>query len=185
MLQILDSTRIHVPESDRPAFEALRLGLLRDIQPLNAIQTQLANSALRAAWTIHRCDSAELALAQESGLDPLLSADRRLDRIQRTRTQAERDYRLALKELKRVQTDCAIRGLKENEGLQAMPVLIDTKAYIVAARAAAGIAPKERICFPPDQAALDQAFRASGAGDTAWEVWARDLGHHPHATPAT
>jgi hypothetical protein len=168
---ILSASDLHVPLQERPHFDALRRETLRDIQPMNSVQIELCNSALRAAWTIRRCDAAERDLAQELGLDPLLATDKRIDRIHRFRAQAHREYRMALHELKRLQTDFAIRRLKENEGLLALPVAVDSKTYIAAARAAGGFEKKQRISFPPVQAALDEFVRAKGWGETAWEAW--------------
>jgi hypothetical protein len=168
-LQLIDAAKLHVQPADRLEFDSLRRGILADTQPVNQIQAEFTNALIRAAWTIRRCDASEADLAAELGMDPLLHHDRRLNRVQRTRTQAQREYRVALRELKRLQTDFAIRQLKENEGLIALPVPIDAKAYIQAARAAGGHSPRQRICFPPHQAALDRLTRQQGQGANAWE----------------
>ena len=170
---LLSASNLHVPLAERSTFEALRQELLRDIQPVNSVQVEFANAALRAAWTIRRCDAAERDLGHELGADPLLSGGQRIDRIHRARNQAHREYRMALHELGRLQTDQAIRMLKENQGLLALPVPLDAKSYIVAARAAGGFDRKQRIAFPPIAAALDDFVRERGWGETAWEAWVR------------
>ena len=175
-MQILSASDTYVAPHERHAFEALRKELLRDFQPLNSVEAEFASAALRAAWTIRRCDAAERDLALELGCDPLLSDDKRLGKIRQTRTQEQREFRMALAQLRRLQTDQAIRKLKENQGLQALPVPIDAKQFIQAARAAGGIAKNQRICFPPIQAALDEFVRNRGDGDTAWEAWFQRAG---------
>ena len=166
---ILTANQLGVPTAGRDLFDALRTQMLRDIQPVNAIQIEFFNSMLRAAWEIRRCDAAELQLAENG--DTLLSPGQVIDRIHRVRRQAERAYRLALAELKKLQTDRAIRQLKENKGLDALPVPIDTKAYIAAARAANGFTKTQRITFPPVQATFDRVARGLNLGANAWEAW--------------
>jgi len=173
MLHLLSARNLHVPPNERHSFEALRTAMLRDIQPLNSLQTEFFNAALRASWTLQRCDAAERDLGRELDADPLLSKDQRIARLYRIRAQALREYRMALGELRRLQTDHAIRRLKENEGLAALPAPIDANSYIVAARAAGGLEKKQRLCFPPIAARLDQFFRERGQGETAWEAWLR------------
>lgn len=176
-MQLLSATDLYVPSHLRHSFEALRQEMLRDIQPLNSVQAEFFNSLFRAAWLLRRCDAAERDLALELGVDPLVSADKRIDRIRQERAQQQREYRMALAQLKRLQTDQAIRHLKRNEGLQALPVPIDTRVYIQAARAAGGFEKHQKICFPPIQAALDEFVRNRGDGDTAWQAWYQRTQH--------
>lgn len=173
-LPLLTASDLVVLDHERSHFQTLRRDLLRDVQPVNSIQEELFNQALRHAWTVRRCDAAERSLAAETpGQDPLLADPRVFHRIHRTRTQSERAYRQALAELRKLQTDRAVRQLKQNQGLVALPVLIDAKTYIREARAANGIAPGKPIHFPPYQAALDQFVRDRQFGENAYEAWQR------------
>ena len=171
ILLIVTAQQLAVPTAGRDQFDALRAQMLRDIQPVNSIHVEFFNSALRAAWSIRRCDAAERELTQECGYDPLLSKDQRVDRLHRFRRQSERDYRVALAELKKTQTDRAMRQLAENKGLDALPVPIDTRTYIAAARQAKGFTSKQPISFPPVQATIDQTVRDLNLGSNAWEAW--------------
>jgi hypothetical protein len=182
-VQILSASNLFVPLPERDSFEALRHEMLRDIQPVNSVQAEHFNSMLRAAWNIRRCDAAERDLGLELGIDPLLSTDRRIDRIRITRAQEQREYRIALAQLRRLQTDQAVRRLKQNEGLLALPVPIDTKVYIAAARAAGGFTKHQQICFPPIQAALDEFVRQRGYGDNAWQAWQARATHRAQCEP--
>lgn len=166
---ILTAAQLTVAPAERDLFHALRTQMLRDIQPIGALQIEFFNSALRAAWEIRRCDAAERELAAHG--DPLLSPSKTIDRIYRVRRQAERTYRQALAELKKLQTDRAIRQLKQNKGLDALPVPIDTKAYIAAARAANGFTKTQPITFPPFHATLDRVVRDLKLGNNAWEAY--------------
>ena len=189
---IVTAHQLAVPTSDRDQFDALRAQMLRDIQPVNSVQVEFFNSALRAAWHIRRCDAAERGLTEESGHDPLLLKDKRVDRLHRFRRQSERDYRIALAELRKTQTDRAMRQLKENKGLDALPVPIDARSYIAAAREAKGFTKKQPITFPPVQATIDQTVRTLHLGGNAWEAWMnrqssanRNSTRPPQSPPAT
>lgn len=80
------------------------------------------------------------------------------------------------------QKPSAVRQLKQNKGLDALPVLIDTKVYCKEACAANGIAPGKPIHFPPDQATLDQFVRDRNLGGNAWEAWHQRTNAHEAAT---
>lgn len=176
---ILTANQLAGATAARHLFDALRTQMLRDIQPVGATQIEFFNSLLRAAWEIRRCDDAELELAEQG--EPLLSPGKVIDRIHRVRRQAERAYRQAIAELKKIQTDRAIRQFSENKGLDALPVPIDTRAYIAAARAAGGFTKTQRITFPPVQAALDRVARDLSLGANAWEAWM----NHTSTNPST
>lgn len=174
MTAILKASDLVVLSHQRGDFETLRDSLLTDIQPVNSIQIELFNQLLRAAWQIRRCDYAERSLA-DSGLDPLLAKDKTIDRIIRSRAHSERVFRQALAELRKVQTDCAVRRIPQNQGLAALPVPIDTRTYIQSARLAQGARRGQVIPFPPAQAALDQVAREKTGARTAWHAWQKRL----------
>ena len=184
-MPLLTNSDLVVLDHERAHFQTLRRDLLRDVQPVNSIQEELFNQALRHAWTVRRCDAAELTLAAETpGRDPLVANPKVFDRIHRTRIQSERAYRQALAELRKLQTDRAVRQLKQNQGLVALPVLIDSKTYIKEARAANGIAPGKPIHFPPCQAALDQFVRDRHLGENAYDAWRNRQADPPSAARA-
>jgi hypothetical protein len=139
MSLFLSAADFHLAAAELPIFEELRNATLRDTQPEGSLEIEFANALLRAAWTIRRCDLAERALAIELNQDPLLSPDRRLNRIQRTRAQAQREHRVALRELKRLQTSRAILALEQTSPL---PAPVDAKPYIAARRRIARTAAK-------------------------------------------
>jgi hypothetical protein len=181
-VQIFTASDLYVAPDMRQTFEALRREMLLDIQPVNSVQAELFNTALRSAWMLRRCDASERQLAQDLGVDPLLSQDRRIDRLRITRAQEQREYRTAINQLRRLQTDHMVRQLENNEGLQALPVTIDTKAYIQAARQATGAKRDEPLYFAPFQAATDAKMRQRGLGANAWDAW---LKRQPGAQPKT
>lgn len=146
-MQILSHLDLTLTGHERLIFEALYRDIMLDVRPSNTIQIEFAHALIRAAWTLRRCDAAERALAEELGIDPLLADDKRLDRIHRTRLQANREYRMALAELRRLQTDQAIRNCPQHEGLRHLPVPIETKHVIQTARVAGGYRRNEPINF--------------------------------------
>lgn len=173
-MPILNISDLAVLEHQRADFQSLRRSLLADIQPVNSIQEEVFNQALSSAWTVRRCHAAERDLAAKTpAVDPLLADPKACALLHRTRAQAERAYRQALAELRKLQTDRAVRQLKQNQGLAALPVLIDAKKYIKAAREATCIPPGKPICFPPAQATLDQFARDHNLGENAWDAWNR------------
>lgn len=180
---ILTAYDLAVIPGHRDLFETLRTQMLRDIQPVNSLQVEFFNQALRNAWTIRRCDAAERDLGAETGVDPLFAKGNTIDRVHRVRRQSERAYRQAIAELTKLQTDRAIRQLKDNKGLDALPVPIDTKAYITAAREAGGFTKKQRITFPPVQAAFDRVARELNLGANSWEAWQKTQTPQPTTTP--
>lgn len=175
MLHILSTHDLYVPPDQWDAFEALRMQLLRDIQPVNQVQTEFTNTLIRATWEIRRCNFAEKQLGAELGGDPLLATEttaiRRLRLIQRTRLLAEREKRMALQELKKLQTDHAIRRIDDYRGLLELPVPVQAKALVAAARQAGGYQKHERLTFAPVAKMMNQQASKQGLGTTAWEAW--------------
>ena len=75
-MQILSASDTYVAPHERHAFEALRKELLRDFQPLNSVEAEFASAALRAAWTVRRCDAAERDLESLGTATDTLVLDR-------------------------------------------------------------------------------------------------------------
>ena len=169
---ILTTAGLVVRPHQHAEFETLKTAMLRDIQPVNSVQTELFNQALRAAWNIRRFDEAEREICTNEP-NALITAHKSIAQLHRLRTQAERSYRLALAELRKTQTDRAIRQLKQNKGLDALPVPIDTRTYVAAARAANGISAGQPIHFPPMQAALDRFVRERSLGANTFDAFLR------------
>lgn len=167
---ILTAADLVVLAHQRDQFAALKNEMLRDVQPVNSVQIELFNQALRAAWNVRRFDEAERDLCTNEPT-ALITAGPVIARLHRLRAQAERAYRQALAELRKTQTDRAIRQLKQNKGLDALPVPIDTKAYVAAARLANGIAASQPISFPPYQAALDRFVEDRDIAPNAWQAF--------------
>ena len=180
---ILTTSDLVVRPHQRSEFDQLKREMLRDIQPVNSVQVELFNHAFRAAWNIRRFDEAERELC-ENEPTALITAGKNIDRLHRLRAQAERAYRQALAELRRTQTDRAIRQLKQNKGLDALPVPIDAKVYVAAARQAHGIPANQPICFPPYQAALDQFIRDRNIAPSAWDAFLQTQSHRAAAPAA-
>lgn len=167
-MSILTAQDLYVAPHLADEFESLRAGLLAQYQPIGATQIQTLSALLRASWDLRRCDEAELTLARQLGHDPLLAQpDARTRHLHRVRTQAGRDYRMALQELRRQQTDHAIRSLPENAPTLTLPAGIDTKAYLQAARAARGLRKDDRLPLITMQQALIEKLQETPTPENA------------------
>jgi len=110
---LLSQSLIILPgqESD---FEALSTGLTEELEPFGAFENLLFNNILHAAWNQHRCRLAERQLylqAAKPDLDPILNEEIRqqLKLVQTYGSRAERSFKSAVAELRRVQTEMQYR----------------------------------------------------------------------------
>ena len=115
-----------VRQDEQEAFNDLRDSLLHELAPEGAVERFAFDQLLHAAWNLARFRRLESDLFV-NGLDPLLddSAANTLDRLHRYAGQAERSYYRALKELRVLQTNRALRNLRlDEEEAKQVPVLV-------------------------------------------------------------
>ncbi len=108
----LTSRDLTVPPNDRPEFDQLQTSLYEDLQPEGALETELFRQIVRAAWNLRRIPRLETELIQLThGTDPLANPDLEAEfaRLGKYRLQAERSFYRALKALRELQTDRALR----------------------------------------------------------------------------
>ncbi len=113
----LTAREVVVHPEEQPDFDQLLEDLTDELAPEGTLETLTFNNLVHAAWNQRRCRLLEAELAAQ-GLDPLLDpeAEAELTRIGRYAARAERSYYRALRELRILQTNRALRNeLSEDE----------------------------------------------------------------------
>jgi hypothetical protein len=121
----LTAREMVIREDQRAAFEELQRSLLEELDPQGAIENVTFHQLLHAAWNLQRFRTLEADL-MVNGLDPILddSAAKTLDRLYRYASRAERSYYKALRELRTLQTNRALRTVKlEKEQEAVVPAI--------------------------------------------------------------
>jgi hypothetical protein len=101
----LSAKHLIIAEDEREEFNHLISSLSEELQPAGTLEQLIFNDLVRAAWDKERCRKLEASLFKESGIDPLLDepAGKRLDRIMRYQSRADRNFYRSLKELRGLQ----------------------------------------------------------------------------------
>ena len=107
------STPAIVPQ-DQSEFNVLHARYQREINPQGPLQQTLFEELVAAAWNLHRVHVLE---AEIDMLDP------RFDRLARHHARFEKTFHRALKELRTLQTEAALRQLLPRETRRNTPVL--------------------------------------------------------------
>src|SRR5712692_5085287 len=106
----LTSRDLVVAEHEREEFEKLQSSLLEEVDPQGQLEITVFQQLLHAAWNLQRIRRMESELWQ---IEPnlLLSGDssKAFERLGRYHSRTERSYYRALKELKELQTNRALR----------------------------------------------------------------------------
>jgi hypothetical protein len=108
---------IHAGEQED--FDQLLDDLTDELAPEGTLEKLTFNNLVHAAWNQRRCRLLEAELAA-GGLDPLLSPDAEAEsaRIGRYAARAERSYYRALRELRTLQTNRALREQLDSDECQ-------------------------------------------------------------------
>jgi len=119
----LTAARLVVRDDEHEEFEGLRAGLLAELAPEGAVETLTFNELLHAAWNLHRFRRLE---TERSGALEDDASCEFLDRLGRYQARAQRAWYRALKELRILQTNRALRALKLTEEEEAqVPAIAD------------------------------------------------------------
>jgi hypothetical protein len=112
----LFTARAFVRLEEREEYETTRASLWNEINPEGIIEETLATAILTAAWRLRRCGLVEANLAATSPVDPMQADPAECDgaartqlSVDRARSQALTQLRHSLAELRRLQTEKAIR----------------------------------------------------------------------------
>jgi hypothetical protein len=110
----LSSKTLHVPPGRQAEFDAIQASYWAEIQPIGMIQQELFNQLVHAAWNL---DLARTLLAEALAKNDSAA----MDRFHRYIGQHERAFHRALKTLRTLQTDRAIRQIPEHQHLENLP----------------------------------------------------------------
>lgn len=133
----LSARTLHIPEERRAEFDDLRTGYELEIMPVGTVQQELFDQLVFAAWN--------LRLARELHASALAQNEpNSLDRLQRYLQMHERSYHRAIKQMRAIQTDRAIRCLPPHQHFDHLPDTVDVRPLLRAMAAQA-----QKVEFQP------------------------------------
>ncbi len=109
----LTARDVVVASEDREEFEQLQASLYEELRPEGALEQVLFNQALVASWRLFRITRIEAGLGDpDAGIDPLAddALHQTLVRLARYEANAQRSFYRAVKELRELQTNRALRA---------------------------------------------------------------------------
>jgi len=111
-------------EDGREAFAHLQESLEAELQPQGALEQDLFQQLVVAAWNLRRVRRLEAKLVPDVS-DPLLDdmAEATLARLARHQVRFERSYFRCLRELRLLQTNRALRSFTQKAPREPLPVL--------------------------------------------------------------
>jgi hypothetical protein len=101
----------YVKPEERELYKDFCEGHLAELAPEGFLETTLASEIIGAAWRLRRCSAAEGTLADYATQDPLLddSTEKNRRSIDRARASANAQFHRALNQLRKLQTERAVR----------------------------------------------------------------------------
>jgi hypothetical protein len=119
----LSSTTLWVPDNVKPEFLSLHRALEGEIRPIGELQLQFFEQLVHAAWQQNIARD-RLVKAQAEG------DERRENTMHRYIRQYERSYASALKEIRALQADMAIRAAQQNGPFGLLPESYNATAIV-------------------------------------------------------
>jgi hypothetical protein len=117
----LNSATLFIPADCQEEFLGLHQSLFAEIRPVGELQAQFFEQLVHASWNINI--ARRLLAAALAQMD-----DRKIANANRYVNQYERSFARALKEIKALQTDLALRAVDENEPIADLPFTCEIKA---------------------------------------------------------
>jgi hypothetical protein len=119
----LSSGQLFIPDGAQEEFQSLTNALFADVKPVGEIQLQFFEQLVHASWNTQ--------IARRLLADALANFDeRKINLANRYLGQYERSFAKALKELKALQTDMALRTIEQNEPIADLPVTCEIKVIV-------------------------------------------------------
>ncbi len=123
----LTSTRLVIRDDEREEFASFRDGLVLELNPQGAVEQVTFDDLLHAAWNLQRFRRLEAETCTgtlDDFTNPETAAS--LDRLGRYQARSQRAYYRALAELRKLQTNRALRGFKLDRETEAnVPAITD------------------------------------------------------------
>ena len=143
----LTARHLVVRDDEREEFAQFQQALLDELAPQGPIETFTFHEVLHAAWNLHRFRRLEAELSSGAAAD-FSEPNPALDRLARHQARAQRAWYRALKELRTLQTNRALRSQKlENPADPEVPAIADINELT------------KRSHSEVEAAAIDQACR--------------------------
>ena len=125
----LTARHLVIRDDEREEFDALHESLLTELDPQGAVETITFRELLHAAWNLERFRRLEAELSGSGDGDAFTADDRNaaaLDRLGRYQSRTQRAYYCALRELRTLQTNRALRAVKlDAEAAAEVPAIAD------------------------------------------------------------
>jgi len=125
----LTARHLVIRDDEREEFDALHESLLTELDPQGAVETITFRELLHAAWNLERFRRLEAELSGSGDGDAFTADDRNaaaLDRLGRYQARTQRAYYCALRELRTLHTNRALRAVKlDEEAAAEVPAIAD------------------------------------------------------------
>jgi hypothetical protein len=116
----LSTNKLFIPEERMEEFQSLFNSLHAEVRPIGELQSQFFEQLVHSAW--NRDIARELLTIALHHMD-----DKKIANANRYIAQYDRAFAKALKELKELQTDLALRAIPENEPIAGLPISCEIK----------------------------------------------------------
>jgi len=130
------SKKIIVMPGQEDDFQKLQSDLLAQVRPEGALEIALFQQLLRDAWTIHRVELQQVAMA-DSGIDPMFdpSCEKQFDRLERYHSRYQGGFHKSLRQLRLLQTNRIVQLLlPEPLGLGSLPATVQATQIVALAK---------------------------------------------------
>ena len=129
----LTAKNLLIHDHEKEDFQKFQEGHLRDLMPEGAIQWDFFDQILRCSWNLQKMDRMEKEYFEKNGMDAIFnSEDKSFDRILRYRRMLSLELRRALEELRKLQTEQALRCLPQNLAFRSISHAVNTQSILTA-----------------------------------------------------
>ena len=129
----LTAKNLLIHDHEQADFQKFQEGHLRDLMPQGAIQWDFFDQILRCSWNLQKMDRMEKEYFEKNGMNAIFnSEDKSFDRILRYRRMLSLELRRALDELRKLQTEQALRCLPQNFAVRYVSHAVDTQSLLTA-----------------------------------------------------
>ena len=123
--------QIKLRADEQPGYDRLRDGLLADLKPHGALQTEIFTRLLRVLWVTRRLDDREDQVFLDTGLPLSAALPKEFENQLRHRRFLAKEERELRAELSRLQTEAAIRDLGDDfSGFDRHSILVSLRPLV-------------------------------------------------------
>lgn len=122
--------QLRLRDDEREAFAHFQSELVREMMPEGPLQAEIFTRLLRTLWTLRRLDQREDDVFCETGLPLISHAPKEFELTLRYRRFLAKEQRDLTAELQRLQTEAAVRHLKDYRHLKAFSPLVAVRPLV-------------------------------------------------------